>query len=55
MSPSNNAHLAPAMQRDDDRTLVRLLGYGGLRISEALAFRRRDLDPTRSTLATRAA
>ena len=53
LSPIDIEHLAMAMQRDDDRTLVRLLGYGGLRIGEALALRRRDLDPTRSTLAIR--
>jgi integrase len=51
LSPIDIERLARAMRRDDDRTLVRLLGYGGLRIGEALALRRRDLDPARSTLA----
>ena len=51
LSPIDIERLAMAMPRDDDRTLVRLLGYGGLRIGEALALRRRDLDASRSTLA----
>ena len=51
LSPTDIERLARAMRRDDDRTLVRLLGYSGLRIGEALALRRRDLDPARSTLA----
>jgi len=45
--------LAQAMRRDDDKVLIRLLAYGGLRIGEALALRRRDLDSVRHTLAIR--
>jgi len=50
LSPTDIERLAQAMRHKDDQTLVRLLGYGGLRIGEALALRRRDLDPARSTL-----
>ena len=44
LSPAEVEELAAAMRRDDDRVLVRLLAYGGLRIGEALALRRRDVD-----------
>jgi integrase len=41
------------MKRDDDKTIVRLLAYGGLRIGEALALRRSNLDPVGHTLTIR--
>jgi integrase len=41
------------MRREDDKVLTRLLAYGGLRIGEALALRRRNLDPVRHTLTIR--
>ena len=50
LSPTDIERLARAMRRQDDQTLVRLLGYGGLRIGEALALRRHDLDSARCTL-----
>jgi len=53
LSPEDIDKLTQAMRRDDDKALVRLLAYGGLRIGEALALRRRDFDPLRRTLAIR--
>lgn len=53
LSPNDIDRLTRAMRRDDDKALVRLLAYGGPRIGEALALRRRDFDPIRRTLAIR--
>jgi integrase len=44
LTPNEVEELATLMRRDDDRVLVRLLAYGGLRIGEAFALRRRDVD-----------
>ena len=41
------------MRREDDKVLTPLLAYGGLRIGEALALRKRNLDPVRHTLTIR--
>lgn len=53
LSPAEVEELATAMRRDDDRVLVRLLAYGGLRIGEALALRRRDVDVAGGRLTVR--
>jgi integrase len=44
LTPADVEELVAALRRDDDRVLVRLLAYGGLRIGEAFALRRRDID-----------
>ena len=41
------------MKGDDDRVLVHLLAYGGLRIGEAFALRWSDIDHERQTLTVR--
>jgi integrase len=41
------------MRRESDVLLVRLLAYGGLRIGEALALRRQDVDARRRVLTIR--
>jgi integrase len=53
LTPAQVEKIAAAMKRDDDRTIVRLLAYGGLRIGEALALRRGNLDPVGRTLTIR--
>src|SRR6478609_10186311 len=53
LSPAEVERLASAMRRDDDKLIVRLLAYGGLRIGEALALRVVDHDPVRHTLRIR--
>ena len=50
LTPAQVERIATAMKRDDDKTIVRLLAYGGLRIGEALALRRGSLDPVGKTL-----
>lgn len=50
LSPTDVERLVEAMRRDDDKLIVRLLAYGGLRIGEALALRAVNLDPVRHTL-----
>lgn len=53
LTPAQVERIATAMKRDDDKTIVRLLAYGGLRIGEALALRRDSLDPVGKTLTIR--
>jgi len=53
LTPAEVARLSQAMRREDDKVLTRLLAYGGLRIGEALALRKRNLDPVRHTLTIR--
>lgn len=53
LSPVEVEELATAMRRDDDRVIVRLLAYGGLRIGETLALRRRDVDVAGGRLTVR--
>ncbi len=53
LSPQEVEELATSMRREDDRVLVRLLAYGGLRIGEALAVRRRDVDVVGGRLTVR--
>lgn len=53
LSPADVERLASAMKRDDDRLAVRLLAYGGLRIGELLALRRRAVDLEHGTLTIR--
>lgn len=53
LSPADVERLTSAMRRDDDKLIVRLLAYGGLRIGEALALRVVDHDPVRHTLRVR--
>jgi integrase len=53
LTPAQVEKIARAMKRDDDKTIVRLLAYGGLRIGEALALRRSNLDPVGHTLTIR--
>jgi integrase len=53
LTPAQVEKIATAMRRDDDKTVVRLLAYGGLRIGEALALRRSSLDAVGKTLTIR--
>lgn len=53
LSPAEVEDLATAMRREDDRVIIHLLGYGGLRIGEALALRRRDVDVAGARLTVR--
>jgi integrase len=53
LSPREVEELASAMKTSADQTMVRLLAYGGLRIGEALALRRHDVDIRRRTLTIR--
>lgn len=53
LTPAQVEKIATAMKRDDDKTIVRLLAYGGLRIGEALALRRSSLDAVGKTLTIR--
>ncbi len=50
LTPAQVEQLANAMKSPMDATLVRVLAYGGLRIGEALALRRKDFDPDLNTL-----
>jgi integrase len=53
LTPNEVEELATLMRRDDDRVLVRLLAYGGLRIGEAFALRRQDIDVSGRRLTVR--
>ncbi len=53
LNPAQVEKFVAAMKRDDDRTIVWLLAYGGPRIGEALALRRGNLDPVGHTLTIR--
>jgi integrase len=53
LTPNEVEELATLMRRDDDRVLVRLLAYGGLRIGEAFGPRRRDVDVSGRRLTVR--
>jgi integrase len=50
LSPAQVEEFAGQMRRDDDRLLVRTLAYTGLRIGEALALQRGDLDIAARTI-----
>ncbi len=51
--PAEVEELATAAPDASDRLLIRLLAYAGLRIGEALALRRRDVDLERKLLTVR--
>ena len=50
LSPAEVDELASAMKHPLDGTLVRVLVYGGLRISEASALQHQDLDASSHTV-----
>lgn len=53
LTPAEVEKLASAMRSEVDRVLVRLLAYCGLRIGEALALQRGDVDLQRRTITIR--
>ena len=53
LSPTEVEELAQATRTPRDRLLIRMLAYAGLRIGEALALRRRDVDLERKLLTVR--
>jgi integrase len=50
LSPAEVEQLAAHMRHDDDRLLLRTLAYTGLRIGEALALQRSDINAERRTI-----
>lgn len=53
LTPAEVERLVTATRREDDKLIVRLLAYGGLRVGEALALRLIDHDRDRHTLTIR--
>jgi integrase len=53
LSPADVERLAAALRRPDDRLLIQVLAYAGLRIGEALALRRADVDLGRRLMTVR--
>jgi integrase len=53
LSPADVERLTSAMHRRDDQLLIRVLAYTGLRIGEALALRRADIDLKRRLMTVR--